>query len=480
MALTKAHNRMIEGAAVNVKDFGAKGDGSTDDTAAIQAAIDYVEAIATGGGEVFFPIGVYIQTQGLTIEDSITTLRFSTGARLKATSAMNAQITMGDGVNRKEDIHVIGAHLDGNNLANYGVIDTGTRISSVKKGYFENHLEYHILQRPTTVDYSEFFYVKECQGFDAKGFYRHEATSTGRATDCVIEDCVMFRPTEWFVKLVSAQRFKLHRNMVGSQSNAFNGGVYISQNDTHTLPHTAEHIVDELYVESNTTYGSSIEAVVIENQSTSRVMSGCLIRDLKVQPVSDVAMVRISAPAAGGSRQHTIENLDAKGGKSNSITIGSNVAFTRIEPAGTDGGFGNYITDNGLYTVINGLLEEAAGKNNPVTKGGVGDITRNTSNDSFWTRDHDGNYKQVGFGSIVYSETRDLPSIAAGGNHIFDVTVAGVTLGDYVLISLEQNMNGLIFHAYARTGIVSVSVYNPTAGAIDIASTTLRFLIFKH
>lgn len=40
----------------NVKDFGAKGDNSTDDTIAIQAAIDSVKVT---GGEVYFPIGIY-------------------------------------------------------------------------------------------------------------------------------------------------------------------------------------------------------------------------------------------------------------------------------------------------------------------------------------------------------------------------------------------------------------------------------------
>lgn len=45
---------------VNVRDFGAVGDGVTDDTAAIQAAVDAV--IAEGGGTVNFPTGTFIVT----------------------------------------------------------------------------------------------------------------------------------------------------------------------------------------------------------------------------------------------------------------------------------------------------------------------------------------------------------------------------------------------------------------------------------
>tara|TARA_R110000803_G_scaffold145957_1_gene211808 strand:+ start:617 stop:2452 length:1836 start_codon:yes stop_codon:yes gene_type:complete len=55
MALTKVHNRMIANASVNVQDFGATGDGTTNDTVAVQAAIDSIP----NGGSVYFPSGTY-------------------------------------------------------------------------------------------------------------------------------------------------------------------------------------------------------------------------------------------------------------------------------------------------------------------------------------------------------------------------------------------------------------------------------------
>jgi hypothetical protein len=56
MSLTKVTYSMISGAVANVKDFGATGDGTTNDTVAIQAAIDSLSAT---GGTVFFPTGEY-------------------------------------------------------------------------------------------------------------------------------------------------------------------------------------------------------------------------------------------------------------------------------------------------------------------------------------------------------------------------------------------------------------------------------------
>jgi len=67
MSLTKASYSMITGAVANVLDYGATGNGTTDDTAAIQAAID-------SGKDVYLPTGAYLVNPdtGLVVKNGTT------------------------------------------------------------------------------------------------------------------------------------------------------------------------------------------------------------------------------------------------------------------------------------------------------------------------------------------------------------------------------------------------------------------------
>lgn len=69
MALTKATYYLIEGASINVLDYGAVGDATTDDTAAIQAAIN---AGVSENKAVYFPNGNYLISATLDLPNNIT------------------------------------------------------------------------------------------------------------------------------------------------------------------------------------------------------------------------------------------------------------------------------------------------------------------------------------------------------------------------------------------------------------------------
>ena len=57
MSLTKATYSMVEGTSANVQDYGAVGDGLTNDRSAIQSALDT-------GNSVFFPAGKVFRVDG--------------------------------------------------------------------------------------------------------------------------------------------------------------------------------------------------------------------------------------------------------------------------------------------------------------------------------------------------------------------------------------------------------------------------------
>jgi hypothetical protein len=77
---TGAVNRPINSKlndVISVKDFGAVGDGTTDDTVAIQAAINYGQTVVgsnplTRNAAIYFPAGIYVTSSSLTVSYPIS------------------------------------------------------------------------------------------------------------------------------------------------------------------------------------------------------------------------------------------------------------------------------------------------------------------------------------------------------------------------------------------------------------------------
>ncbi len=115
--------------AINVKWFGATGDGSTDDLSAMQSAVEYAGEI--GGGRIFIPDGEYylqnnsitgVLQKGLLVRYSNITLEFESLNAVLAprhtvlTRAITiAADTSSSPSNHIENIAIIGGRIDGGN-----------------------------------------------------------------------------------------------------------------------------------------------------------------------------------------------------------------------------------------------------------------------------------------------------------------------------------------------------------------------------
>ena len=140
----------VTGFVANVQDaaYGATGDGVSDDTAAIQRAIDAVSA--AGGGIVDIPAGNYrintiyqtgysYEKAGLVLKSNII-VRIDDGAVLKAIPNGERSYQMFS-ITHVDNVHIIGGKLVGdrdNHIGNLGQTGYGVRITDATNVVIEN------------------------------------------------------------------------------------------------------------------------------------------------------------------------------------------------------------------------------------------------------------------------------------------------------------------------------------------------------
>lgn len=83
---------------------------------------------------------------------------------------------------------------------------------------------------------------------------------------------------------------------------------------------------------------------------------------------------------------------------------------------------------------------------------------------------------------IVYTAAFDAANAAVGSGTFAstDIAITGAALGDFVLCSLAiDSIDTVVTAQVTATDVVTVTVLNNTAGAVNLASATLRLVVLK-
>ncbi|ANI60505.1 M10 family metallopeptidase C-terminal domain-containing protein [Pseudomonas sp. GR 6-02] len=266
----------------NVQNFGAKGDGITDDTAAIQRAID--AAAAAGGGQVYVPTGTYIVSGGVEPSDGCLMLKsnvylYGDGMGATTVKVADGSDTKITGVIRSaygEETHDFGVSkltIDGNRDNTTGKIDGWFN------GYIPGQAGY---DSNVTLDSVE---IKDCSGY---GFDPHEQTvnmviknsvSHGNGLDGFVADFLSNSTFEnnvaydndrhGFNIVTSTHDFTLTNNV--AYNNGGNGIVV--QRGSENIPSPSN-----ITITGGEVYGNGAEGVLIK-MSSEVTVSGVDIHD---------------------------------------------------------------------------------------------------------------------------------------------------------------------------------------------------------
>jgi hypothetical protein len=450
---------------VSVLDYGAVGDGVTDDTTAIAAAI-----IGAAGGVLYFPGGSYKVSSALTINSALTVYGDYHNTLITTTSATANIFTV-----TSPYVRIIGLNLD----------SSATRSA----GWY--------------IDINDTSYVQcsvtDCEMRNWIGGIRVKGTSS------TIESCKLYNgiATTGVAIRVDGGFDITVRDVVSDSAADIYAGIYVTEVGDLTIQDcNLIHCGQALYLNPqagqtvasvwaiNTFFDTSIRglnitpdgaaAAVVRCSFTqcwfsSHSLQGAYLAVLNGATVSGVyfnaCQFYLNTGDGLAVASTGVEDVHVRGGAAAGQAAATGISFaadvSEFSVIGAKIGAGDGIVANlygisvavgtgGNYTIADNILR--SNTTSPLVDGGTG-----TGKCIHHNPDYD-------TGSATYNP----PDLAAGATATTTVSVFGASLGDIVHVSFSVALAGLTMTAWvSAAGTVSVHFFNGTAGNINLASGTL-------
>lgn len=488
-AYTQAHNWF------DVKDvaYGAKGDGSTDDTAAIQAAITAAEA---SGGVVYFPVGNYICSSTLNVTGTITIKGAGAGSAdhlLSALTRLTFATTSTDGLNISaggctlEDLVVI--NTSGAETAGAGIhVTQGSymHLSRVGiRGFYDN----------LAIDVGIYYTIEASYLLNCVRYAAHiQNTSVADAGDGFIGSGTVIWPRSTgstsAIRWESGGGLKVEGIKVNSNTGGFAKGIDAAIADGAT---TSVFVVD-----GNSVEGCTTTAISVTQQGTTGVFGKVIITANEIGPagttptgiavvsttvgdITDVVIADnyVSATTNGiqidGAYPVTIGNNEVTGSMSDSGISIRNVAGGTISPNTITGQWTNAAinikssgTPSSSLSIDHQNVISSAGSQSTI-------LDSSASVSSSLKRNR-----------IVYDETREIAGVSTTYVNMYEFVVpASVGAGGVLEFGVEGvvtggSPTGDAFAIYGKR-LVTVTIGNvltlTTIGTDVTAGTTFDYTL---
>ncbi len=446
---------------VSVFDFGAKGDNVTDDTAAIQKAITYIESCidpaaygsyspAAGPLELFFPSGTYKLTDALIITKPISIRgeghsEFSTGARLLQYTAA------------------------------------------------KDHFKVQPIAQGASVSWDDLTMTANGGG-GTGGVCINITKAAGTSNSVRIRNCTFGTPQSAAIKLQNSDDVMIHDNLFDVSATAcivlgtttstdavsncsIRGNTFYAISNSAILVYN----VTGLLVESNRVYRAAtnlnffidgyntlpyqLKNISIQGNSFTNV--NCLA---KLTAVNGLVMSGNVGSLLGAGAGSTLSCIELTGGCTN-VAIHGNVLS------------GAFDTKNFYNDAAATVTGASIGGNTFVNTAGTGVaiVTNNTAGTI-------GQNSSVGFatpsvGDQFFTTGNAISpgSLGAGGAFTYTTTIQGLKQGDKVTITpisfTDPVPNGVVTRAWcSAANTASIKYFNPTAGTIGVPAHDMGLL----